>query len=119
MPERLIEAEPRFLEHAESLVNPDNFDEIKGWMMITYINSVVGSLSQEFRETGFAYNQALTGVKEMARPQKHAYHLANSRFAEPVGNYYGETYFGDDAKQDVTRMVEKNGTNLQKPYSSK
>ncbi|MEJ6347998.1 M13-type metalloendopeptidase [Holzapfeliella sp. He02] len=107
MPERLIEAEPRFLEHAESLVNADNFNEIKGWMIVSYINSVVGSLSQEFRETGFAYNQALTGVKEMAKPKKHAYHLANSRFAEPVGNYYGETYFGDDAKQDVTRMVEK------------
>lgn len=107
VPERVIEADPRFLENAESLVNEANFAEIKGWMFVKFINGVTNSLSHEFRDAGFPYRQAMFGVKELADPEKNAYQTANGLFDEVVGIYYGKKYLGDDAKADVISMIHK------------
>lgn len=107
VPERVIEADPRFLENAETIVNADLFDEIKGWMFVKFINGVTNSLSQEFRDAGFPYRQAMFGVKELANPEKNAYQTANGLFDEVIGIYYGKKYLGDDAKADVISMIHK------------
>ncbi|MBP2057732.1 putative endopeptidase [Lactobacillus colini] len=107
IPEKVVVTEPRFLEHAEELINSNNFAEIKGWMLIKFINSVTNLLSQEVREAAFPYNQAITGSSELPSQEKHAYRLADRIFAEVDGIYYGRTYFGESAKQDVIEMIEK------------
>lgn len=107
LPERVIVNEPRFLEHFDELINEDTFDEIKGWMMIKFINGAASYLSQEFREAGFAFSQALSGQPELSSGEKQAYRLTNSVFSEVVGVYYGQTYFGENAKKDVLDMIHK------------
>ncbi|MGQ5708311.1 M13 family metallopeptidase [Lactobacillus sp. PSON] len=107
LPERVIVNEPRFLDHFDEVINEDTFDEIKGWMMIKFINGVDSYLSQEFREAGFAFSQALSGQPELSSGEKQAYRLTNSVFSEVVGVYYGQTYFGKDAKKDVLDMIHK------------
>ncbi len=84
-PERIIVMEPRFLDHAESLLNAANFAEIKGWMLVKYINNVARFLSQAFREAAFPFNQAITGAPQLPTQIKQAYRLANSAFDEVVG----------------------------------
>lgn len=106
-PERIIVMEPRFLDHAESLLNAANFAEIKGWMLVKYINNVARFLSQAFREAAFPFNQAITGTPQLPTQIKQAYRLANSAFDEVVGIFYGQKYFGAKAKKDVEDMIRK------------
>ena len=106
-PDRIIVTEPRYLDHFEELINPDNFEEIKGWMISNFINSVAAYLSQDFREAAFPFSQALSGQPELSSGVKQAYRIANSMFSEVVGVYYGQTYFGAEAKADVEDMIHK------------
>lgn len=39
----------------------------------------------------------------LARQKKH--HTANRLFSDVIGVYYGQTYFGADAKVDVEDMI--------------
>lgn len=106
-PEQIIVQEPRYLDHFAELVNEDNFAEIKGWMIVNFINDVASTLSQEFREAAFPFSQALSGQPKLTNGEKQAYHIANDTFSEVVGVYYGKTYFGEDAKKDVEDMIDR------------
>lgn len=106
-PDKVIVMEPRFLDHADELINEENFAEIKGWMVLKYINGIAGLLSQEFREAAFPYSQALSGQAELISADRHAYNLTNASFDEVLGVYYGKKYFGEAAKADVTDMIKK------------
>ncbi|RMC23550.1 MULTISPECIES: M13 family metallopeptidase [unclassified Lactobacillus] len=106
-PARIIVAEPRYLDHINELVNKDNFEEIKGWMIVNFINDVASELSQSFREAAFPFSQALSGQPQLSDGIKQAYHIANGSFSEVVGVYYGQTYFGSEAKKDVEDMIRR------------
>lgn len=106
-PERIIVEEPRYLDHINEIINKDNFAEIKGWMIVNFINSAASDLSQEFREAAFPFSQALSGQPKLAEGNKQAYHIANGSFSEVVGVYYGKEYFGADAKKDVEDMIQR------------
>ena len=106
-PERIIVEEPRYLDHINEIINEENFDEIKGWMIVTFINAAADSLSQDFREAAFPFSQALYGQPKLSSGEKQAYHIANEAFSEVVGVYYGQTYFGEDAKKDVEDMIHR------------
>ena len=105
LPEKVIVTEPRYLEKVDDLVNEDNFDKIKGWMIIKFINGVNNLLSQDFREAGFPFAQALSGQDELVPQARHAYYLTNGTFDEVLGIFYGKKYLGDEAKQDVINMI--------------
>ena len=106
-PERIIVEEPRYLDHINEIINEENFDEIKGWMIVIFINAAADSLSQDFREAAFPFSQALYGQPKLSSGEKQAYHIANEAFSEVVGVYYGQTYFGEDAKKDVEDMIHR------------
>ncbi|WEV51844.1 M13 family metallopeptidase [Lactobacillus sp. ESL0731] len=106
-PERIINKEPRFLDHVNELINEDTFAEIKAWMIVNFINDNAENLSQEFREASFPFTQAKTGIPELATGEKQAFHIADRDFSEVVGVYYGQNYFGVDAKKDVEDMIHR------------
>ncbi|CCI86091.1 neutral endopeptidase [Lactobacillus pasteurii DSM 23907 = CRBIP 24.76] len=106
-PDKIIVNDPRFLDNFDELVNADTFDELKAWMIVKFINGAASYLSQEFREAAFPFRQALSGQPELASGEKQAYHIANGLFSEVVGAYYGQTYFGADAKADVLDMIHR------------
>lgn len=112
---RVIVMEPRFLDHAEELINAENFDEIKGWMLVKFINGVASYLSQDFREAAFPFSHAISGIPELPSQIKQAYRIANSAFDEVVGIFYGKKYFGEKAKHDVEDMIH----NMLKVYEER
>ena len=59
------------------------------------------------KHIGTEYSRTLTGVDADPEITKEAYQLASNVYSEPVGIYYGLTYFGEEAKKDVTNMVKK------------
>lgn len=106
-PEKVIVLEPKFLERINELLSPDNFDELKSWLLVSFINRYASYLSQEFREAAFAYDHAVYGAKELQSQAKQAYGIVNDVLGEVIGLYYGQTYFGPKAKADVEQMIKK------------
>lgn len=107
VPDRVIVTEPRFLKQFNDLIKPENFAQIKAWMITSFINDNAIYLSQDFRELAFTFSHALSGQPKMTSGTKQAYRIANSNFSEVVGVYYGKKYFGAQAKNDVLDMIHK------------
>ncbi len=105
-PEKVNVIQPNFYENIDSLINDDIFAELKAWLIVNYVYSTTNYLSEEIRQVGGQYNLILTGQPEMLSQDKAAFYLAKGQFSQVVGNYYGETYFGPEAREDVRQMVE-------------
>ncbi len=71
------------------------------------VRSWSGYLNEEARQISSLYSRALSGSKEARPQQKSAYYLALGMFNQVVGDYYGRQYFGEAAKADVQKMVQK------------
>ena len=105
IPEIVIVAEPRFLKGFKTLFNPETFELYKKWAYVTELIDTCKFLSEDLRELGGTYRRALMGIAAMPTPEKYAYHTVSSLFSEPLGLYYGRTYFGEEAKKDITNIV--------------
>ena len=107
VPETIIVAEPRFLQGFSKLFNEENFILYKHWAYVRELLDLTKFLSEELREIGGSYRRALQGIAKMANVEKFSYQMASALFSEPVGLYYGEKYFGEEAKKDVIEMVHQ------------
>ncbi|MEA4896663.1 MAG: M13 family metallopeptidase [Christensenellaceae bacterium] len=106
VPDKVIVANPDYFAAFDALVNDGTFPAMKSWMLVNTVNAFASYLSDGFRVEAGSFSRMLSGVAEAASREKSAYYLAAGTFSEPVGIYYGQTYFGEQAKQDVRHMVE-------------
>ena len=107
VPEEIIVTEPRYFKNFKEVFNAGNFEMYKSW---AYVLGLVGSceyLSEELRELGGAFRRSLSGIAAAPSTEKFAYQLASNEYSEPVGLYYGEKYFGEEAKKDITDIVRQ------------
>ena len=107
LPEKVIVAEPRFLNGFTTLFNEANFDKYKHWAYIMEYVGATNLLSEQLRELGGTYTKVLSGVTALPSVEKWAYRVASSMFSEPVGIYYGKKYFGEKAKKDVVDICKE------------
>ena len=107
VPEEIILAEPRYFKNFKEVFNPDTFAIYKNWAYVTTLMGSCSLLSEELRDLGGGFRRALSGIAATSSPEKFAYQLASSTFSEPVGLYYGEKYFGEEAKKDITEIVKQ------------
>ena len=105
VPEVIVVAEPRFFESFAKVFNADTLEIYKHWAYVTGLIKSCNFLSEELRDMGGMYMRALTGVAKMQSIEKFAYNLASAMYSEPVGIYYGDKYFGQAAKKDITEIV--------------
>ncbi len=106
VPEKIIVAEPRYFANFKEVFNEETFSLYKNW---AYVKGIIGScslLSEELREIGSIYYRALAGIQANTPLDKFAYQLASQIYSEPVGLYYGEKYFGEEAKKDIIEIVK-------------
>ncbi|MGL6199038.1 MAG: M13-type metalloendopeptidase [Lachnospiraceae bacterium] len=106
-PEKIIVDNPDYFAALNDIVTEENFDIMKSWMLVQTVNLLSGYLSDDFREAAFSYSKLLYGQTEMTDSQTAAYGISWRAFSPVIGDYYGQTYFGDEAKEDVTGMVDK------------
>ena len=104
-PDIIVVTEPRFFGGFASVLNADTLELYKHWAYVTGLLKSCSYLSEELREMGGMYMRAITGVAKMQSIEKFAYHVASGTYSEPVGIYYGEKYFGEEAKRDITEIV--------------
>ena len=106
-PEVVIVADPRFLNGFATLFNEESFAEYIHWAYVNELLGYAGYLSEDLRNLSSSFRRTIMGVAKMTEPKKFAYQLASRTFSEPVGLYYGEKYFGQEAKKDVVEMVQE------------
>ena len=105
VPETVVVTEPRYFGEFSKVFNAENLELYKHWAYVTGLLKACSYLSEELREIGGMYARALMGVAKMQSIEKFAYNLASSMYSEPVGIYYGDKYFGQEAKKDITEIV--------------
>lgn len=105
-PETVVSIDPKYFAAIDTLINDETFEQLKSWLMVSTINSFSSFLSDEFRVVSGGFMRAMTGIEEETPKDEAAYSLASMLFGEVVGLYYGQEYFGEEAKQDVTLMVK-------------
>ena len=104
-PETIVVTEPRYFGAFSTVFNSDNLELYKHWAYVTGLLRFCSYLSEELRDMGGMYMRAITGVAKMQSIEKFAYNLASGTYSEPVGIYYGDKYFGEEAKRDITEIV--------------
>lgn len=107
IPEEIIVADPRFLKGFKTLYSEENFELYKCWAYVKKVLGACSYLSEELREIASTYSKVLSGAQDIPTIEKQAYRLTSSYFSEPIGLYYGKTYFGETAKKDVVEMVNE------------
>ena len=105
VPATVVVTEPRFFGDFAKVLNEDTLTLYKHWAYVTGLLNACNLLSEELRDLGGMYGRALMGVAKMQSIEKFAYNLASGTYSEPVGIYYGDKYFGQEAKKDITEIV--------------
>ncbi len=107
LPGEIIVAEPRFFKNFKEVFNQDTFGMYKNWAYVVTLVDSCPLLSEQLRDLGGAFRRAISGIAAVSSAEKFAYQLASSMYSEPVGLYYGEKYFGEEAKKDITEIVQQ------------
>lgn len=107
VPEKIIVTDPEYYAVIDSIVNDDTFELMKSWMTATTVYSLSSYLSEDMMNTAMAYSMIWTGQTDVTDPMEAAYSIATSVYGGVVGDYYGRTYFGEEAKADVEAMIER------------
>ncbi|MBQ3481109.1 MAG: M13 family peptidase [Oscillospiraceae bacterium] len=106
-PETLIVYDPRALKELNGYFSEENLPLYLHWAYVRTLLRASAFLSEELAALGKTYFRALTGVEADPPLEKQAYQTASETYSEPVGVYYGRTYFGEEAKADVVALVKK------------
>ena len=107
LPEEIIVTEPRFFKNFKEVFNADTFEMYKNWAYVTTLMGNCSLLTEELRDLGGGFRRAISGIAANSSAEKFAYQLASGMYSEPVGLYYGEKYFGEEAKKDITEIVQQ------------
>ena len=105
VPNIVVVTENRYFESFNKVFNADTFELYKHWAYVNGLINACSLLSEELRELGSVYYRTIAGIAVNTPLEKFAYQLASGVYSEPVGLYYGEKYFGDEAKKDITEIV--------------
>ncbi|MBR6050199.1 MAG: M13 family metallopeptidase [Clostridia bacterium] len=106
-PDMINLGNPAFIKEFGEILNDDTFVLFVHWSYVNTLLSCAPALSKKISDLSKEYMRKLTGIKEAAPIKKDSYRLVSSVYSEPIGVYYGRTYFGEEAKRDVTEMTQK------------
>lgn len=103
--DKVIVTQPKYFEALKDLLSADNFENLKAWMLVKTANGATSLLSEDLRQAGAQYGLALSGSPKAQDATKAAYYTAIGMYDQVIGNYYGQKYFGPEAREDVREMV--------------
>ena len=107
LPEQVIVYDPKAIKEFNFYFNEENFTLYKHWCYVKTLLQASTFLSEDLHDNSTVFRRALTGVEKEPVVEKQGYQLASMLFSEPIGVYYGRTYFGEEAKKDIVSLVKK------------
>ena len=106
-PSMIVVNDPRAIKEMKGYFSEETFQKYLHWAYVMTLLDHTSLLSEELYSIGTTFRRALIGVPADPALEKRAYQVASQVYAEPVGVYYGRTYFGEEAKKDVVELVHK------------
>lgn len=106
LPSKVILNETKYFDNFNTIFNKDTFPLFRSFIFVKEFNSACSLLTSKLREASYIYKNTLMGTTSLPTLEKEAYRLVSSILSEPIGIYYGENYFGKEAKEDVIKIVE-------------
>ncbi len=106
-PDTVIVYDPKAIREMKEYFSEETFPLYLHWAYVKALASSSAFLSEELAALGKTYSRALNRIAADPSLEKQAYRMASEMNSEPVGIYYGMTYFGEEAKQDVVNLVRK------------
>ena len=107
IPDTIVVYDPRAIKELHDYFNEATFEQYKHWSYVRTLLNSCAYLSLPLRDLAGTYRRALMGVAAEPSIEKSAYRLVSRLYDEPIGIYYGRTYFGEEAKKDVVALVHK------------
>ncbi len=105
-PKQISVANIKYVENLDKIINEKNWNRIKSWTYAKFVLDSSSMLSDDFIKSSSQLSKALSGQEKTTSTEDIVYDIVNSAFGDVLGKYYAETYFGSEAKQNVTSMVE-------------
>lgn len=97
----------KYLENYSKIVNQDNFSKIKSWILVQEAMAASNSLTEDYRLNFASISMAIMGTQKPISKEDTVYEMSVNLFSDVMSVYYGRKYFGEEAKTDVTGMIDK------------
>ena len=97
----------KYFENYSKVVNQDNFSKIKSWMLMQEAMAASNSLTEDYRLNFQSISMAIMGTQKPTSKEDTVYEMSVNLFSDVMSVYYGRKYFGEEAKTDVTGMIDK------------
>ena len=97
----------KYFENYSKVVNQDNFSKIKSWMLVQEAMAASNSLTEDYRLNFPSISMAIMGTQKPVSKEDTVYEMSVHLFSDVMSVYYGRKYFGEEAKTDVTGMIDK------------
>lgn len=97
----------KYFENYSKVVNQDNFSKIKSWMLVQEAMAASNSLTEDYRLNFQSISMAIMGTQKPTSKEDTVYEVSVNLFSDVMSVYYGRKYFGEEAKTDVTGMIDK------------
>ena len=97
----------KYFENYSKVVNQDNFSKIKSWMLMQEAMAASNSLTEDYRLNFASISMAIMGTQKPISKEDTVYEMSVNLFSDVMSVYYGRKYFGEEAKTDVTGMIDK------------
>lgn len=97
----------KYFENYSKIVNQDNFSKIKSWILVQEAMAASNSLTEDYRLNFASISMAIMGTQKPISKEDTVYEMSVNLFSDVMSVYYGRKYFGEEAKTDVTDMIDK------------
>ena len=97
----------KYFENYSKIVNQDNFSKIKSWILVQEAMAASNSLTEDYRLNFPSISMAIMGTQKPISKEDTVYEMSVNLFSDVMSVYYGRKYFGEEAKTDVTGMIDK------------
>lgn len=91
----------------KNIFNENNFKIYKSALFVFNLLKVAPYLDEESRIISGEFSRFLSGTKEAKSLLKYSVNSALAYYSIPFGIYYAKTYFGEENKKEVEKMIEE------------
>jgi len=111
--EKVIVAQPSYFEALSQMMEKNNLEYLKAYLLCQFVSGSAGSLSDDFYTASWEFfSHQMAGAQEQQPRWKRAMSVPNGILGEAVGEMYVSRYFPESSKQKMVTLVENLRTAL-------
>ncbi len=111
--DKIIVQQPSYFEALSKMLDKNNLEYLKAYLLCQFISGSAGSLSDDFYTASWEFfSHQMAGAQEQQPRWKRAMSVPNGILGEAVGEMYVSRYFPESSKQKMVTLVENLRTAL-------